>query len=120
MMRRVATLLNQVAVTMEDSAGLQSQIDNAVRAAKQQQEDKLTLKQVRNRVNFFFLILFLFFLSSNIIKITLLFFVCLFLGHAHALAYCRHTPCCDFIFLCFLLNMCSVICCLNNQLKLSN
>ncbi|XP_026031291.1 B-cell receptor-associated protein 29-like isoform X2 [Astatotilapia calliptera] len=45
MMRRVATLLNQVAVTMEDSAGLQSQIDNAVRAAKQQQEDKLTLKQ---------------------------------------------------------------------------
>lgn len=61
MMRRVATLLNQVAVTMEDSAGLQSQIDNAVRAAKQQQEDKLTLKQVRNRVNFFFLILFLFF-----------------------------------------------------------
>lgn len=54
MMRRVATLLNQVAVTMEDSAGLQSQIDNAVRAAKQHQEDKLTLKQVRNRVLFFF------------------------------------------------------------------
>lgn len=95
MMRRVATLLNQVAVTMEDSAGLQSQIDNAVRAAKQQQEDKLTLKQVRNRVNFLKTFSFSFFLSSNIIKITLLFF-CLFLGHAHALAYCRHTPCCDF------------------------
>lgn len=94
MMRRVATLLNQVAVTMEDSAGLQSQIDNAVRAAKQQQEDKLTLKQVRNKVNFKKKIFF-FFLSSNIIKITLLFF-CLFLGHAHALAYCRPTPCCDF------------------------
>lgn len=80
MMRRVATLLNQVAVTMEDSAGLQSQIDNAVRAAKQQQEDKLTLKQVRNRVNFFFFNSFSFFLSSNIIKITLLFFVCLFVS----------------------------------------
>lgn len=55
-MRRVASLLNQVAVTMEDSAGLQSQIDNAVRAAKQHQEDKLTLKQVRSF--FFFLFLF--------------------------------------------------------------
>lgn len=73
-MRRVASLLNQVAVTMEDSAGLQSQIDNAVRAAKQHQEDKLTLKQVRS---FFFL--FVSFLSSNIIKITLLFF-CLFVS----------------------------------------
>ncbi|XP_059191817.1 B-cell receptor-associated protein 29-like [Centropristis striata] len=44
-MRRIVTLLNQVAVTMEDSAGLQTQMDNAVKAAKQHQEDNLMLKR---------------------------------------------------------------------------
>ncbi|XP_041652159.1 B-cell receptor-associated protein 29-like [Cheilinus undulatus] len=44
-MRRIVTLLNQVAVTLEDSAGLQVQMDSAVIAAKQHQEDNLTLKQ---------------------------------------------------------------------------
>ena len=45
-MRRVVTLLNQVAVTLETTAGLQAQMDNAVKASKQHQEDNLTLKQV--------------------------------------------------------------------------
>lgn len=45
-MRRVVTLLNQVAVTLEDSAGLQAQMDSAVKAAKQSQDDNLLLKQV--------------------------------------------------------------------------
>lgn len=44
-MRRIVTLLNQVAVTVEDSAGLQAQMDKAVKAAKQHQDDNLTLKQ---------------------------------------------------------------------------
>lgn len=44
-MRRVVTLLNQVAVTLEDTAGLQAQMDNAVKAAKQHQEDNLTLRK---------------------------------------------------------------------------
>ncbi|AWP08222.1 putative B-cell receptor-associated protein 29-like [Scophthalmus maximus] len=44
-MRRVVTLLNQVAVTLENSAGLQAQMDSAVKAAKQHQEDNLMLKQ---------------------------------------------------------------------------
>lgn len=44
-MRRVVTLLNQAAVTLENSAGLQAQMDNAIKAAKQQQEDNLMLKQ---------------------------------------------------------------------------
>ncbi|KAM7396929.1 hypothetical protein PAMP_019932 [Pampus punctatissimus] len=44
-MRRVVTLLNQVAATMENSAGLQAQMDSAVKAAKQNQEDNLKLKQ---------------------------------------------------------------------------
>lgn len=44
-MRRVITLLNQVAVTLEDSAGLQAQMDSAAKAAKQHQEDNQMLKQ---------------------------------------------------------------------------
>ncbi|XP_035807610.2 B-cell receptor-associated protein 29-like isoform X1 [Amphiprion ocellaris] len=44
-MRRVVTLLNQAAVTLENSAGLQAQMENAVKAAKQHQEDNQTLKQ---------------------------------------------------------------------------
>lgn len=44
-MRRVVTLLNQVAATVENSAGLQAQMDNAVKAAKQHQEDNLRLRQ---------------------------------------------------------------------------
>ncbi|XP_035498249.2 B-cell receptor-associated protein 29 [Scophthalmus maximus] len=44
-MRRVVILLNQVAVTLENSAGLQAQMDSAVKAAKQHQEDNLMLKQ---------------------------------------------------------------------------
>ncbi|KAF3855018.1 hypothetical protein F7725_023073, partial [Dissostichus mawsoni] len=45
-MRRTVTLLNQVAVTVENSAGLQAQMDSAVKAAKQHQDDNLKLKQV--------------------------------------------------------------------------
>ncbi|XP_069551240.1 B-cell receptor-associated protein 29-like [Brachyistius frenatus] len=44
-MRRIVTLLNQVALTLENSAGLQAQMDSAVKAAKQHQEANLTLKQ---------------------------------------------------------------------------
>lgn len=44
-MRRVITLLNQVAVTLEESAGLQAQMDSAVKAAQQHQDDNLMLKQ---------------------------------------------------------------------------
>ncbi|XP_029909531.1 B-cell receptor-associated protein 29-like [Myripristis murdjan] len=44
-MRRVVTLLNQVAITSEESAGLQAQMDNAHKAAKQYQEDSLLLRQ---------------------------------------------------------------------------
>uniref|UniRef100_A0A3Q4BBS8 Endoplasmic reticulum transmembrane protein n=1 Tax=Mola mola TaxID=94237 RepID=A0A3Q4BBS8_MOLML len=44
-MRRVITLLNQVAVALEDNKGLQAQMDNAVTAAKQCQDDNLLLKQ---------------------------------------------------------------------------
>jgi len=44
-MRRVITLLNQVATTLENTAGLQAQMDSAVRVAKQNKEDNLILKQ---------------------------------------------------------------------------
>lgn len=44
-MRRIVTLLNQVAVSVENSAGLQAQMDSAVKAAKQHQDDNLMLKQ---------------------------------------------------------------------------
>ncbi|XP_018539998.1 B-cell receptor-associated protein 29 isoform X1 [Lates calcarifer] len=44
-MRRVVTLLNQVAVTLESSAGLQVQMDSAIKAARQHQEDNRMLKQ---------------------------------------------------------------------------
>lgn len=47
MMRRVVTLLNQVAVSLENSAGIQGQMESAVKAAKQHQEDNRTLKHVR-------------------------------------------------------------------------
>ncbi|XP_026221917.1 B-cell receptor-associated protein 29-like [Anabas testudineus] len=42
---RIITLLNQVAATLVDSAGLQAQVDCAVRAARQHQEDNLMLQQ---------------------------------------------------------------------------
>ncbi|XP_068579513.1 B-cell receptor-associated protein 29-like [Cebidichthys violaceus] len=42
-MRRIVTLLNQVAVTGENSAGLQAQMDSAVKAAKLHQDDNLML-----------------------------------------------------------------------------
>ncbi|XP_054476683.1 B-cell receptor-associated protein 29-like [Anoplopoma fimbria] len=44
-MRRIVTLLNQVAVTVENSAGLQAQMDSAVKAAKLHHDDNLKLKQ---------------------------------------------------------------------------
>lgn len=44
-MRRVVTLLNQVAATLDDNAGLQAQMDGAVKAAKRGQDDNLLLKQ---------------------------------------------------------------------------
>ncbi|XP_072242212.1 B-cell receptor-associated protein 29-like [Leuresthes tenuis] len=44
-MRRVVTLLNQVAVTVENSAGLQVQMDSAFKAAKKHQEDNQLLKE---------------------------------------------------------------------------
>ncbi|XP_026167410.1 B-cell receptor-associated protein 29 [Mastacembelus armatus] len=44
-MRRVVTLLNQVAATLENSAVLQIQMDTAIKAAMQHQEDSLMLKQ---------------------------------------------------------------------------
>lgn len=44
-MRRVITLLNQAAVLMESSADLQAQMESAVKAAKQHQDDNLILKQ---------------------------------------------------------------------------
>lgn len=46
-MRRIVTLLNQVAVTVENSAGLQAQMDSAVKAAKLHQDDNVMLTQVR-------------------------------------------------------------------------
>lgn len=46
-MRRTVTLLNQVAVTVDNSAGLQAQMDSAVKVARQHQDDNLKLKQVR-------------------------------------------------------------------------
>uniref|UniRef100_A0A672I1K4 Endoplasmic reticulum transmembrane protein n=1 Tax=Salarias fasciatus TaxID=181472 RepID=A0A672I1K4_SALFA len=42
-MRRVVTLLNQAAVVLEDRAGLQAQVEHAVKAAKQHKEDNLML-----------------------------------------------------------------------------
>lgn len=45
-MRRVVTLLNQIAVTLEDNTGLQAQMDSAAKAVKQCQDDNLLLKQV--------------------------------------------------------------------------
>lgn len=44
-MRRVITLLNQVAVTVEDSVCLQAQLDGAVKAAEKHQEDNATLRR---------------------------------------------------------------------------
>lgn len=45
-MRRIFSLLNQVALTLEDRKRLQSQMDIAVEAAKQCQEDNQLLKRV--------------------------------------------------------------------------
>ncbi|KAF7663987.1 hypothetical protein LDENG_00192740 [Lucifuga dentata] len=44
-MRRVVTLLNQVAIVSENSAGLQAQLDNTIQTARQYQEDNLMLKE---------------------------------------------------------------------------
>lgn len=44
-MRRVVTLLNQVAATLDDNAGLRAQMDGAAKAAKRCQDDNLLLKQ---------------------------------------------------------------------------
>lgn len=46
-MRRVVTLLNQVAVSIENNADVQAQMDSALKAAQQHQQDNLTLNQVR-------------------------------------------------------------------------
>lgn len=48
-MRRVVTLLSQVAATLEDSVGLQAQAENALQAAEKQQEENQKLKTVRIR-----------------------------------------------------------------------
>lgn len=48
-MRRVVTLLTQVAATLEDSAGLQAQAEHAFQAAEKQQEENEKLKKVRIR-----------------------------------------------------------------------
>lgn len=45
-MRRVVTLLNQVATTLDNNTGLQAQMDHAIKAAKRCQDDNLLLKQV--------------------------------------------------------------------------
>lgn len=45
-MRRIFSLLNQVAAALEDSKSLQTQIDTAVETAKQCQEDNQLLKRV--------------------------------------------------------------------------
>ncbi|XP_020790645.2 B-cell receptor-associated protein 29 [Boleophthalmus pectinirostris] len=44
-MRRVVTLLNQVAVSAESSAALQAQMDNMANAVKQHEEDNKRLRQ---------------------------------------------------------------------------
>ncbi|XP_068614370.1 B-cell receptor-associated protein 29-like [Brachionichthys hirsutus] len=44
-MRRVVTLLDQVAATLEDRSDLQARMDDGVKIAKQQQDDNLMLKQ---------------------------------------------------------------------------
>ncbi|XP_037538917.1 B-cell receptor-associated protein 29 [Nematolebias whitei] len=43
--RRVVTLLNQVAATLEDSAGLQEQANKALEAAEKQQEENQKLRE---------------------------------------------------------------------------
>lgn len=45
-MRRIFSLLNQVAVTLEDNTSLQTQMDSAVRAAQKFQEDNQLLERV--------------------------------------------------------------------------
>nr|XP_057932488.1 B-cell receptor-associated protein 29-like [Doryrhamphus excisus]XP_057932489.1 B-cell receptor-associated protein 29-like [Doryrhamphus excisus] len=44
-MRRVVTLLNQMAVSMENNAGLQAQMESAAKAAKRYQEDNIILEK---------------------------------------------------------------------------
>lgn len=44
-MRRVVTLLNQVAATLDDNVGLRAQMDQSSKAAKRCQDDNLLLKQ---------------------------------------------------------------------------
>lgn len=45
-MRRIFSLLNQVAITLEDNNSLQTQMDSAVKAAQQCQEDNRLLERV--------------------------------------------------------------------------
>lgn len=62
-MRRVVTLLNQVAATLDNNAGIQAQMDGAVKAAKRCQEDNLMLKQASPaQADFEFIYLFFGFL----------------------------------------------------------
>lgn len=44
-LQRVVTLLNQVAVTLDNNAGLHAQMDGALKTAKQHKEDNQMLKQ---------------------------------------------------------------------------
>lgn len=44
-MRRVVTLLSQVATTLDDNVGLRAQMDQSSKAAKRCQDDNLLLKQ---------------------------------------------------------------------------
>uniref|UniRef100_A0A3B3Y5G5 Endoplasmic reticulum transmembrane protein n=1 Tax=Poecilia mexicana TaxID=48701 RepID=A0A3B3Y5G5_9TELE len=46
-MRRIVTLLNQIAETSVNTAGLQAQMDNAFKTAERHQEDNQILKTVR-------------------------------------------------------------------------
>lgn len=49
-MRRVVTLINQVAIATVTGTSLQTQAESANQAAKKYQEDNLLLKQVNTRV----------------------------------------------------------------------
>lgn len=46
-MRRIVTLLNQIAETSVNTAGLQAQMENAFKTAEKHQEDNQILKTVR-------------------------------------------------------------------------
>uniref|UniRef100_A0A8C2XNT9 Endoplasmic reticulum transmembrane protein n=1 Tax=Cyclopterus lumpus TaxID=8103 RepID=A0A8C2XNT9_CYCLU len=86
-MRRIVTLLNQVAVTVENSAGLQAQMDSAVKAAKRHQDDNVMLTQVR--VNQRLTTDLKLFLSLQLIDEVLFVFVAVRKSHAEAEAMRR-------------------------------